>query len=44
MAFDISMIKATYERLASRVEAARKVTGKALTASEKNSVCPFVGW
>jgi aconitate hydratase len=35
MAFDISMIKATYERLASRVEAARKVTGKALTASEK---------
>ena len=24
MAFDISMIKATYDRLASRVEAARK--------------------
>ena len=35
MAFDISMIKATYERLSSRVVAARKVTGKALTASEK---------
>ena len=35
MAFDISMIKATYERLASRVEAARKATGKPLTASEK---------
>ena len=29
------MIKATYERLASRVEAARKATGKPLTASEK---------
>jgi aconitate hydratase len=35
MAFDISMIKATYKRLASRVEAARKATGKQLTASEK---------
>ena len=35
MAFDISMIKATYERLASRVEAARKATAKPLTASEK---------
>ena len=35
MAFDISMIKATYERLASSVEAARKVTGNPLTASEK---------
>jgi aconitate hydratase len=35
MAFDISMIKATYERLASRVEAARKATKKPLTASEK---------
>jgi aconitate hydratase len=35
MAFDISMIKATYERLASRVEAARKATEKPLTASEK---------
>ena len=35
MAFDISMIKATYERLASRVGAARKATGKPLTASEK---------
>ena len=35
MAFDIAMIKATYARLASRVEAARKVTNKPLTASEK---------
>ena len=35
MAFDISMIKATYDRLASRVEAARKATKKPLTASEK---------
>lgn len=35
MAFDIAMIKATYARLAARVEAARKVTGKPLTASEK---------
>ena len=35
MAFDISMIKANYERLASSVEAARKATGKPLTASEK---------
>ena len=35
MAFDISMIKATYKRLVSRVEAARKATGKPLTASEK---------
>ena len=35
MAFDIAMIKATYARLAARVEAARKVTNKPLTASEK---------
>ena len=28
MAFDISMIKATYDRLASCVEAARKATNK----------------
>jgi aconitate hydratase len=35
MAFDIAMIKATYARLAARVEAARKATGKPLTASEK---------
>ena len=35
MAFDIAMIKASYARLASRVEAARKVTNKPLTASEK---------
>ena len=35
MAFDIEMIKAVYARLEDRVEAARKLTGKALTASEK---------
>ena len=35
MAFDIEMIKAVYARLENRVEAARKLTGKALTASEK---------
>ena len=35
MAFDISMITATYERLSARVAAAREVTGKPLTASEK---------
>jgi aconitate hydratase len=35
MAFDIAMITATYARLAARVEAARKVTNKPLTASEK---------
>jgi aconitate hydratase len=35
MAFDIAMIKATYARLSARVEAARKVTNKPLTASEK---------
>ncbi len=35
MAFDIAMIKAAYARLAERVEAARKLTGKPLTAAEK---------
>lgn len=35
MAFDIAMIKATYARLAERVEAARNLVGKPLTASEK---------
>ena len=35
MAFDIEMIKAVYARLEDRVQAARKLTGKALTASEK---------
>ena len=35
MAFDIAMIKATYARLAARVEAARKAVNKPLTASEK---------
>ena len=35
MAFDIEMIKAVYTRLEDRVEAARKHTGKALTAAEK---------
>jgi len=35
MAFDIAMIKASYARLAERVEAARKLVGKPLTAAEK---------
>ena len=35
MAFDIEMIKTVYARLEERVEAARKLTGKPLTASEK---------
>ena len=35
MAFDIEMIKAVYARLEDRVEAARKLTGRSLTASEK---------
>jgi len=35
MAFDIEMIKQVYNRLPERVEAARKLTGKPLSASEK---------
>jgi len=35
MAFDIDMIKATYQGFASKVEAARKVLGRPLTLSEK---------
>lgn len=35
MAFDIEMIKAVYARLEDSVSAARKLTGKPLTASEK---------
>ena len=35
MAFDIAMIKASYARLAARVEAARSLVGKPLTAAEK---------
>lgn len=35
MAFDIEMIKKTYANFASRVEAARKATGKPLTLTEK---------
>ncbi|MBS1510012.1 MAG: aconitate hydratase [Bacteroidetes bacterium] len=35
MAFDIEMIKNVYAHFASRVEAARKVTGKPLTLTEK---------
>ena len=35
MAFDIAMIKASYARLAERVEAARNMVGKPLTAAEK---------
>ena len=41
MAFDIAMIKATYARLAARVEVARKVTNKPLTASEKYCIPTF---
>lgn len=35
MLFDLDMIKAVYDRFPSRVEAARKVTGKPLTLAEK---------
>jgi aconitate hydratase len=35
MAFDIEMIKAHYEGLASRIEAARKIVGRPLTLTEK---------
>ncbi|MGB1041250.1 MAG: aconitate hydratase, partial [Flavobacteriales bacterium] len=35
MAFDIDMIKEVYSRMAGRIEAARAVTGKPLTLSEK---------
>ena len=35
MAFDLEMIKQVYSRLSSRVEAARKITGKPLTLTEK---------
>ena len=36
MAFDIDMIKQVYSRLAVRVAEARKLTGRPLTATEKN--------
>ena len=35
MAFDIDMIKAVYQKMPERIEAARKVVGKPLTLSEK---------
>ena len=35
MAFDIEMIKQVYNRLPERVDFARKLTGKPLTATEK---------
>ncbi|MBT6013214.1 MAG: hypothetical protein HOG85_00175, partial [Flavobacteriales bacterium] len=35
MAFDINMIKKVYQKYPTAVEAARKVTGKPLTLSEK---------
>ena len=35
MAFDLEMIKAVYERMPSRIEAARKLVGKPLTLTEK---------
>ncbi len=35
MAFDLNMIKKVYDRYSSRVDAARKATGKSLTLTEK---------
>ena len=35
MAFDIDMIKSVYERMADRIEKARKVVNKPLTLTEK---------
>ncbi|MBU6324069.1 MAG: aconitate hydratase, partial [Bacteroidetes bacterium] len=35
MAFDLDLIKSVYERMPSRVEAARKMAGRPLTLSEK---------
>jgi len=35
MAFDIEMIKKLYSNFSSRIEAARKATGKPLTLTEK---------
>jgi len=35
MAFDLEMIKAVYEKMPSRIEAARKLVGKPLTLTEK---------
>ena len=35
MAFDIEMIKALYEKMPSKVEAARKLIGRPLTLTEK---------
>src|ERR1700712_3902018 len=35
MAFDLDMIKKVYERYSSRIDAARKATGKHLTLTEK---------
>ncbi len=35
MAFDIQMIKAVYERMPARIQAARALVGKPLTLTEK---------
>ncbi len=35
MAFDVDMIKKVYERMADRVDSARKIVGRPLTLSEK---------
>ena len=35
MAFDIDMIKKVYEKLPSKIEAARKLVGRPLTLTEK---------
>ena len=44
MAFDIEMIKSVYSKIKNRVNKARELTGKPLTASEKDSVFPSLGW
>lgn len=43
MAFDINMIKQVYSRLSERVVAARKLTGRPLTATEKKPLFSPLG-
>jgi aconitate hydratase len=38
MAFDLDMIKKVYDRYSTRVDAARKATGKHLTFNRKNII------
>jgi len=35
MAFDLEMIKAVYEKMPARIEAARRLVGRPLTLTEK---------